>query len=66
VIELAITPLHGIVTSRAGGRKPGRNVVHRRSRIVIVGLMTRHTSRAGQVVVIVDVTIRTLARRDQV
>ena len=64
VIELAIRPGHGVVTLRAGCRETG--VRHRRGRRVVVGLVATDAGGRGDVVVVVDVTVRALARRHRV
>ena len=64
MIELAIGPQHRVMALLARRRKAG--VRHRRGRIVVVGLMARHARRRGDVVVVVNVAIRTLARRNRV
>ena len=50
----------------AGCGKTGRDVIHRRSRIVVIRLMARHAGGAGQVVIVVDVAIGALPRGDRV
>ena len=60
VIELSISPGHGIVTLLAGGRESGMR--HRRRRRVVVGLVATDTGGRGDVVIVVDVTIRAQAR----
>ena len=64
VVEGRIGPEHGVVAGFAGRREA--RMRHRRGRVVVIGLMARHTRGAGQVVVIVDVAIRTLPRRGRV
>ena len=66
VVEGRIGPEHGVVAGFARGWEARRDVIHRRGRVVVIGLMARHTRGAGQVVVIVDVAIRTLPRRGRV
>ena len=63
VVEGAIAPLHCVVAGFARGRECCCNVVHGRSRVVVVGLVARHAGGAREVVIIIDVTIRALARR---
>ena len=63
VVKGRIGPEHGVVAGFARGREARSNVIHRRSRVVVIGLMARHARGAGQVVVVVDVAIRTLPRR---
>lgn len=38
-------------------------MIHRGDRVVVVGLVARNASRGREVVIVVDVAIRTLARR---
>ena len=64
VIELTIRPLHRVMTLLAGRRES--RMRHWRGRVVVVGLMATHARRAGQVVVVIDVAIRTLPRWDRV
>ena len=66
MVEGRISPEHGVVAGFARGREARCNVIHWRGRVVVIGLMARHTRGAGQVVVIVDVAIRTLPRRGRV
>ena len=61
VIELSISPGHGIVTLLAGGRES--RMRHRRRRRVVVGLVATDTGGRGDVVIVVDVTIRAQAWR---
>ena len=61
VIELAIGPGHRVVTLLAGGRESGMR--HRRRRRVVVGLVATDTGGRGDVVIVVDVTIRAQAWR---
>ena len=63
VVELAIAPLHRVVAGFACGRQCGRDVIDWRHRLRIVRLMTRVARHAGQVVVVVSVTVGTLTRR---
>ena len=60
VIELAIAPLHRVMALLAGGGKSGMG--HGRGRVVVISLMATDTSRAGDVVVVVDVAIGALTR----
>src|SRR5437763_1253660 len=62
VIELAIRPGHGVMTLRAGCWETG--VRHRRCGLVVVGLMAADASGRGDVEVVIDVTVRTLPRRN--
>ena len=50
------------MTEFASRREPSCDVVHRRGRGVVVGLMASHANRvgAGQAVIIVGVALRTL------
>ena len=66
VVKLCISPEHGVVAGFARGREARCNVIHRRGRVVVISLMARYARRAGQVVVVVDVTIGTLPRRGRV
>ncbi len=63
VVELAICPLHGIVAVLAGRREA--SVCHRSGRVVEIGLVARYAGSIGDVVVVVDVAIRALPRRDR-
>ena len=60
VVEGAIRPEHGVVADLAGGRESGGNVVHRRGRVVVIGLMARYAGGVGQLVIVVDVALRAL------
>ena len=61
VVELAIGPHHGVVALLA---RRGESVVrHRRGRVVVVRLVAADAGRIRNVVVVVNVTISTLARR---
>ena len=66
MIERAIHPVDRVVANLARRRKIGRNVVHRRLRVVVIVLVTTHTGGNGDVVIAVDVTIRTLPWRHRV
>ena len=66
VVEFAIGPKHRVVATLARGREMGRHVIHRRSGRVVVGLMAAHARSSGDVVVVIDVAIRTLPRRHRV
>lgn len=61
VIEMAVSPLHGVVALLASRREP--RMRDRSCRVVVIGLVTANTRRAGQVVIVVDVAISALARR---
>ena len=64
VVELAIGPGDRVMTLRARCREPGMR--HRRGGIVVIGLMATHAGGRSDVEVVVDVTVRTLARRNRV
>jgi len=57
VVKLAIGPQNGVVAGIASCREPGRGVGYGRGRIVVIGLVAGHASRAGQAVIVVDVAI---------
>ena len=61
VVELPIAPLHRVVALLACGGES--RVRYRSGRVVVVPLVAADASRAADVVVVVDVTIRALARR---
>ena len=63
VVEGGIGPGDRVVTGLAGGRESGRDMVHGSDRIVVIGLVAGHAGGVRQIVVIVDVAIRTLPRR---
>ena len=63
VIKRAIGPEVGVVAVLAGGRESRRRVGHRGCRIVVIGLMARDAGCVGNRVIVVDVAIRTSARR---
>ena len=65
VVEGCVRPEHGIMTGCTRGRERSRNMVYRRGRIVVIGLMARYASGGRQIVVVGDVAIRTLPRRHQ-
>ena len=62
VIELAVGPLNRVVALLTGGRES--RVRHRRGRVVVIGLVTTDARGIGDVVVVVDVAISTLTRRN--
>lgn len=64
VIELAVCPLHRIVAACA--RRGEAAVRNRTGRAAVVLLVTRVARGAGQVVVVVDVAVRTLPWRHRV
>jgi len=64
VIELGIGPLHGVVASLASRRETG--VGHGTERTGEIFLVARVARQAGQVVIVVDVAVRALARRNSV
>lgn len=66
VIEGAIRPLQRVVTGFACRGKCYGDVIHRRHGVGVVLLMAPVARRGRQVVVVVHVAIRTLARRDGV
>ena len=66
VVEFAVGPKHRIVATLASGREMGRHVIHRRSGLVVIGLVATHASGRGDVVIVVDVTIGALTRRHRV
>ena len=65
VVEGCVGPQHGVMTGCARGRERSRNMVYRRSRIVVIGLVARHAGRARQIVVVVNVAIGTQPRRHE-
>ena len=58
VVEGRIGPEHGVVAGFAGRREA--RMRHRRGCVVVIGLVTTDACRVGDVVVVVDVAIRTL------
>ena len=62
VIELAVGPDHGVVTLLA--RRGESGMRHWRGGVVVVVLVATDARRVGDVVVVVDVAIGALARRD--
>jgi len=66
VVERSIGPQHRVVARLASRREARGDMVHRRSRGVVVVLVARHAGGARQVVVVVNVAIRALTRRHSV
>ena len=66
VVKRGVGPETGVVTAFASGRECGCDVIHRRLRIIVIRLMARDAGGGGQVVIVVDVTIRTCPRRNGV
>ena len=66
MVEFSVGPQHRVVTGVAGGGESCGDVVHRRDGVVVVRLVTGNAGCAGDVVVVVDVTIATLTRRRSV
>ena len=64
VVKLAIGPLNGVVAGIASRREPRSGVRYGCGRIVVIRLVARHASFARQVVIIVDVAIRTYPGRN--
>ena len=62
VVELAVGPKHRVMAALARRREVGSHVVHRGEGRVVVGLMAAHAGRSGDVVVVIDVAVRTLPR----
>ena len=65
VIECAIAPVHGVMTGLTRSREVGGDVIHRSQRVRVIRLMARHARGTRQVVVVVDVAIGALARRNR-
>ena len=65
VVEGCVGPEHGVVTGFARGREPGRLMVYRRNRVVVIGLVARHAGRARQIVVVANVAIGAQPRRHE-
>ena len=66
MIELAIGPGHRIVTTCARRGEVRPQVIDWSFRVVVVRLMARNAIRVRNVVVVVDVAIRALARWNRV
>ena len=66
VVESAVHPVDGVVANLACRREISRNVVHRRLRVVVIVLVAAHAGGNRDVVIVVDVTIRTLPWRHRV
>jgi len=66
VVKRGVGPQSGVVTSFAGCRECGCDVIHRRLGVIVIRLMARDASGGRQVVIVVYVTIGTGARRYRV
>ena len=66
VVERTVHPVDGVVADLACRREIGRDVVHGRLRVVVIVLVAAHTSGNRDVVIAVDMTIRTLPWRHRV
>ena len=66
VVEFAVGPKHGVMAALARRGEVRGHVVHRAECRVVVGLMAAHAGSSGDVVVVVDVAVRTLPRRHRV
>jgi len=64
VVKLSIGPLHGVVALLAG--RGEATVRYRCGGVIVVRLMAADAGRAGDVVVIVDMAIAALPRRNAV
>ena len=58
VVELAVSPEHRVMALLTGSRESKLDVVHRRGRIVVIGLMTADARCVRDVVIVVDVAHR--------
>jgi len=63
VVEFPVGPKHGVMAALACRWEARGHVVHRAECRVVVGLMAAHAGSSGDVVIIVDVAVRTLPRR---
>jgi len=66
VIKHSVGPLHCVMAIRAGRRDSRGDVRERRHRVVVVGQVARNAGGVCDVVVIVDVAVGALQRRDGV
>ena len=66
VVEFAVGPKHGVMAALARRGEVRGHVVHRAECRVVVGLMAADAGSSGDVVVVVDVAVRTLPRRHRV
>ena len=64
VVECAIRPANGIVATFTGSWEARRCMSHRSYSIRVVRLMARHAPGARQIVVVVEMAIRALSRRN--
>lgn len=64
MVERAVGPLHGVVAAFTSSGEAG--VRHWSGRVIVVVLVTTYAGCGGDVVVVVDVAIGTLPRRDRV
>ena len=63
VIELGVGPQNRVVAGLAGGWKSCGDVRNWSNRIRVILLVTRNARGVGQVVIVIDMAIRALARR---
>lgn len=63
MIEFPVGPVHCIVATLASGWKTQLYVIHWRCCSVVILQMARRASRSGQVVIIIDVTVKAGSRR---
>ncbi len=66
MIKDSIRPQHGVVAGFAGRWKSRSNVIYGSGCVVVVGLVARNAGGIGDVVVVVDVAVGTLSRRNGV